>query len=291
MAVADAAAANLKGNEPMDLEQAVAQHYAHGSLERKILDALAAAGKDPDRLTIRDLAPVDEFHIGGRPATVAFAEQFGATAGMRLLDIGCGLGGAARYFAAEKGCAVTGIDLSAEYAGVANLLAAKVGLGDRVVCRQASALKLPFDPGSFDGAYMLHVGMNIEDKAALFREVRRVLAPGGLFGIYDAMRLGAGELSYPVPWASSAGTCFVADVASYRSLLEAQGFEIRKERNQREFALKTFEQMRAKAAAAGPSPLGLHIVMGKDAAAKVRNMIANVTAGLIAPTELICRAV
>ena len=273
----------------MELEQAVAGHYAHGSLEEAIMDALAAAGKDLQHLTIKDLAPVDEFHVGGRPATIAFAEQFGAQAGMRLLDIGCGLGGAARYFAHEHGCRVTGIDLSPEYVNVTNALAQRVGLDERVTCELASALALPFAPESFDGAYMFHVGMNIENKAKLFAEVRRVLAPAGLFGIYDVMRLADGDLSFPVPWASGPETSFVADAATYRRLLEAQGFEVLKERNRRDFALEIFQQMRTRAAAGGPGPLGLHLVMGANAGQKVKNMIGDITAGLIAPTELICR--
>jgi SAM-dependent methyltransferase len=272
-----------------EIEQAVALHYAHGSLEETILAALAAAGKDVNRLAPKDLAPVDEFHIGGRQATIAFAEQFGPRPEMRLLDIGCGLGGAARYFAHEHGCHVTGIDLSGEYVGVANALAARVGLGERVSCQQGSALALPFAPGSFDGAYMFHVGMNIEDKARLFSEVRRVLTPGGVFGIYDVMRLAAGELHYPVPWTSSPDVSFVADAESYRRLLVAAGFEVVTERSRRDFALEVFAQMRARGAAGAPAPLGLHIVMGANAGQKVKNMMGDISAGLIAPIEMICR--
>ena len=273
----------------MEIEHAVALHYAHGSLEAAILKALAAAGKDVNRLTPKDLAPVDEFHVGGRLATVAFAEQFDPKPGMRLLDIGCGLGGAARYFASERGCQVTGIDLSHEYVAVANALAALVGLDRQVSCRQGSALELPFAPGSFDAAYMFHVGMNIEDKSRLFREVRRVLVPSGVFGIYDVMRLAPGDLHYPVPWTSSGEASFVADAATYRQLLEAEGFDVLKERNRRDFALEVFAQMRARGAAGAPAPLGLHIVMGANAAQKVKNMIGDISAGLIAPTEMICR--
>ena len=273
----------------MEVEQAVALHYAHGSLEETILDALTAAGKDLNRLTPKDLAPVDEFHVGGRPATIAFAQEFGPRPGMRLLDVGCGLGGAARYFAHEHGCRVTGIDLSEEYVNVANALAARVGLDERVSCEQGSVLALPFEPESFDGAYMFHVGMNVEDKSRLFGEVRRVLAPSGRFGIYDVMRLAPGDLSFPVPWASGPESSFVADAASYRRWLEAAGFEVLKERNRRDFALEVFAQMRARGAAAGPGPLGLHIVMGASAGQKVKNMIGDISAGLIAPTELICR--
>jgi ubiquinone/menaquinone biosynthesis C-methylase UbiE len=274
----------------MELEKAVACHYAHGSLEETILDALAAAGKDLAHLTPKDLAPVDEFHVGGRPATVAFAQHFGLRPGMRLLDIGCGLGGAARYFAHEHGCRVTGIDLSEEYVNVANALAGRVGLDGSVTCEQGSALALPFEPGGFDAAYMLHVGMNIEDKARLFAEVRRVLAPAGLFGIYDVMRLADGELSFPVPWASGPESSFVVDAATYRRLLVAAGFEVIVERNRRDFALEVFAQMRARGAATGPAPLGLHIVMGASTAQKVRNMIGDISSGLLAPTELICKA-
>lgn len=273
----------------MDIEQALVRHYAHGSLEAAVLDALTAAGKDLNHLTPKDLAPVDEFHVGGRPATKAFAEQFGPRPGMRLLDIGCGLGGAARYFAHEHSCRVSGIDLTAEYVDVANFLAARVGLGERVACVHGSALDLPFPENSFDGAYMLHVGMNIEDKARLFAEVRRVLSPSGVFGIYDVMRIAAGDLSYPVPWSSDAESSFVVDAAGYRRALEAAGFEVVKERSRRDAALESFAQMRARSAAAGAAPLGLHIVMGASAAQKVRNLTADISAGLIAPTEMICR--
>jgi len=170
------------------------------------------------------LAPVDEFHIGGRQATADLAAQVEFGAGLHLLDIGCGLGGASRYFAHERGCRVTGIDLTEEYVRVAEALARRVGLENRVSYRHGSALDLPFAPETFDGAYMLHVGMNIEDKKTAFAEVRRVLRPGGNFAIYVVMReSGEGELSFPVPWAASPEASFVEGAATYRRLLECAG--------------------------------------------------------------------
>ncbi|MCX7179949.1 MAG: arginase family protein, partial [Proteobacteria bacterium] len=71
----------------MTSEQVVAQHYAHGSLEQAILKALEAAGKDLNQLSLKDLSPVDEFHIGGRLATIEFAKQLGLRPGMRILDM------------------------------------------------------------------------------------------------------------------------------------------------------------------------------------------------------------
>ncbi|MPZ56774.1 MAG: methyltransferase domain-containing protein [Rhizobiales bacterium] len=273
------------------IEQQVAQHYARTDLEQAILDALVASSKDPAKLTPADLAPVDEFHTGGRQATIDFAEQIGFMPGMHLLDVGCGIGGAARFFAAERGCRVTGVDLTQEYIETADALARRVGLAARVSYRQASALALPFDPGTFDGAYMMHVGMNIEDKAALFAEVRRVLKAGSTFAIFDVMRSGPGELRFPLHWAATSETSFVVSAAEYRSALEAAGFASVKERDRGDFARAFFREVVARAAEAGrPPPLGIHILMKTDVPQKLASYVSNLEAGLIAPVELIYRA-
>ncbi|QXX76380.1 class I SAM-dependent methyltransferase [Methylovirgula sp. HY1] len=277
----------------MKSEQSVAQHYTHGSLEQAILAALAASGKDLEHLTPADLAPVDEFHIGGREATVDFAAQLEIKPGLEMLDIGSGLGGASRYFAHECGCRVTGIDLTQEFVSTAERLAKRVRLENCVSYRQASALALPFTAARFDVAYMLHVGMNIEDKAGLFAEVRRTLKPGGIFGIYDVMcDSGEGDLRFPVPWATHSDMSFVETPATYWRLLEGAGFVVLAERSRRAFAVEFFDKMRARAAQdAATPPLGLHILMGASAPQKVANMIENLERGLIVPVEIIARAV
>jgi ubiquinone/menaquinone biosynthesis C-methylase UbiE len=161
----------------MTAETQVARHYSLGAIEARIDEALRAAGKNPDHLVPDDLAPLDEFHLGGRVATEAFALRLGLQHGMRLLDVGSGLGGPARYLARRHGCDVTGIDLTEEFVTVARALTRRLGM-EGVRFEQGSALAMPFSAGSFDAATLIHVGMNIADKGQLFREVKRILVPG-----------------------------------------------------------------------------------------------------------------
>jgi len=181
----------------------VADHYARGDLVTAIRDGLARLGKSESTVTAEDLAPVDEFHIGGRAATAELARQLALAAGDRVLDIGCGLGGPARQIAAAYGCHVTGIDLTRDYVDAGNVLSAWLRLKERVSLQLGNALALPFADALFTAAYMLHVGMNIVDKRALFAEAARVLRPGAHFGVFDVMSTGDGAMAYPLPWAST----------------------------------------------------------------------------------------
>ncbi len=277
----------------MDTERSVAAHYDDEALGRRLLDALGSAGHDIERLTPDQLAPVDEFHIGGRQATAEFAAQLGLHPGLRLLDVGSGIGGPARYFAHAHGCHVVGIDLTEAFVRVATDLTRRAGLSNAVKFRQGSALDLPFEAERFDAATLIHVGMNIEDKASLFAGVRAALKPGGCFGIFDLMRTGAGDLAFPVPWSSRPETSFVVEPATYRKLLEAAGFTVVKERSRRDFALSFFREMRERADAAkasGQPMMGIQLIMGADFPDKMRNVMAGVEHGVIAPVELIARA-
>lgn len=266
----------------------VSHHYTHGSLIDAIRDGIASLGKTPGTITVDDLAPVDEFHIGGRKASADFLDQLGFGADQHILDVGCGLGGAARFVASRYGSRVTGIDLTREYVETGRTLCKWVGLDHRIELHEGSALAMPFAESHFDGVYMLHVGMNIEDKERLATEVARVLRPNSVFGIYDVMRIGPGDLTYPVPWAATADLSAVAEPNRYKNALERAGFAITAERNRRDFALEFFADLRARTAAAGgPPPLGLHVLMGKTTPEKVQNMIDNISKGRIAPVELI----
>src|SRR5258707_6439583 len=93
--------------------QAVAEHYKQRALGDAILAALQAAGKDVDHLTPDDLAPVDEFHSGGRNATLRLAQLAPINRSDPALHVGCGLGGPARPLANTIGRPVKGIGFTA----------------------------------------------------------------------------------------------------------------------------------------------------------------------------------
>jgi SAM-dependent methyltransferase len=274
----------------MTPDPGVADHYGRPHLIETILAAFAQAGKDASHLTAADLTAVDQFHAGGARATEDLAAQMDLRAGMHLLDIGCGLGGPARYFAAEHGCRVIGIDLTPEFVEAAGHLTRLVGLDGSVDFRPASAASLPFEEAAFDGAYLIHVGMNLADKPAAFREIRRVLKPGGVFAIFDMMRMSEGPIRYPVPWASTEAVSFVETPAAYRSALEAAGFHVIAERARGPFAIEHTERSIARMGQPGNAGPGLALLMGEKTPVLVGNMLSMMKEGVLEPLEMIARA-
>ncbi|MFW1678175.1 methyltransferase domain-containing protein [Pontibacter sp. JAM-7] len=273
-------------------ETIVSNHYDNSSLLELIHAGISKLGKSNKTVTVEDLAPVDEFHIGGRVATDHLMNQLTFSQSAELLDIGCGLGGASRFIAKHYGNKVTGIDLTDVYVSVGKTLTDWVDLKHLVSLHQGSALDMPFNDMSFDGAYMLHVGMNIQAKGALFTQTARVLKPGAKFGVYDVMRTKEGNLSYPVPWASDESFSFLSSPEEYSALLQSSGFTIEAINDRREFALEFFKQLKEKSEASkGPPALGLHLLMQHTSPEKMRNMISNIANGLVSPTEIIAKKI
>ncbi len=127
----------------------VSDHYANSDLTRAIQNGLTQLGKTTSTVTIDDLAPLDEFHIGGRKATEDLIGRLMIAAGYHVLDVGCGLGGPARFVADRYECRISGIDLTFDYVETGNRLCEWVGLSDRVKLCQATALSVPFRDAVF----------------------------------------------------------------------------------------------------------------------------------------------
>lgn len=232
--------------------EAITAQYTRGDLLDRILEGLKAAGKDPDRPTVHDLAPADHFHTLGLPATRALADATGLQGGEEVLDVGCGLGGPARILASDYGCRVTGIDLTPEYCRAAEELNRRTGLQDRIVIQEANALALPFEDRTFDVVWTMHVTMNIEDKATLYDQFARVIKPGGKLAFFDLIA-GEGRVYHPVPWADDPSISHLVDENEVRLLLSAAGFHVRLWEDVTDEGAAFFSNR-------APSPLGAHVL-------------------------------
>jgi len=255
--------------------QAVAEHYKKRALGDVILAALKAAGKDIEHLTPDDLAPVDEFHSGGRNATVRLTQLAQINGSERVLDVGCGIGGPSRFLASKFGCQVTGLDFTAEFVALAAMLAQRTRLADKVTYRQGDALDLPFADASFDIVWSQNAAMNIADRDRLYGEMRRVLVPGGRLALQEIAAGPGGEPFYPAPWADDKSISFLSTPHATRAALERIGFRVIAWQDTTAEAL---EQQMARTKAletASLPPLGLHILIGEAFPTVTKNMLRN----------------
>jgi ubiquinone/menaquinone biosynthesis C-methylase UbiE len=268
----------------------VSRHYSNGGLLERLRAALAAAGVDPDRPTVEQLAPFDHFHGRGLEATQDAAKLVAPTAVDHILDVGSGIGGPARYFAHRFGCRVTGIDLTAEFCEVARVLTRAVGLAGRVGFEQGNALAMPFADASFDGAYSMNVSMNIADKPGLYREIRRVLKSGAWFVLSEIAQGPAGAPTYPTPWARTAETSFLATPEATHDALAAAGFAVVQARDTAAEAAAFTARVRAMIARGEKPPFhAVYLIHGDLARDMAANGARDLAAGKIIPIEMLCR--
>ena len=279
----------------------IRSHYGRSQIIDKIKHGLSSLNIDTP--TTNDLAAVDEFHVGGLAATSALLEQIDISPADLVLDVGCGIGGAARYVSTKYGANVIGVDLTQEYIEAGMVLNAMCGLSaGQVALKVGSGTELGetlgIDSNKFDKAFLLHVGMNIADKERLFLEIAAQLKTGGKLAIYDIVRVGnnaAEQLDYPVPWASNAEMDYASSDHVYRAAATTAGLELIAEHNCYDRSMAFFESFQKKAAAERasttstqePPPLGLHILMGNDFPVKMRNMSLNIKKKRMTPFEFI----
>ena len=253
----------------------IQSQYAHGSLLDAIDAALAETGHSSQNPTVEDLSPVDGFHIRGRQATRELLRDLSLPDAPSVLDVGCGIGGTARFLADEFGARVHGVDLVDEYCDVARELTRRVGLSDQITFHQGNALDLPVGPDEFDLVLSEHVQMNIDDKRRYLREVSRVLRPGGRFAFYEIFAGPETPEHVPVPWADLRSVSFLTTPASFRNTLADTGFDVGRWTDSTDQARAWFEQTLETVEREGPPPLGIHLLMGAGAKEKMKNVVRN----------------
>ena len=274
----------------MEIEREVARHYGTSGIAARVLAALREAQGPDAPVTVDGLAPLDQFHGRGPVATRELAALLQPQMGERLLDIGSGIGGPARWIAAKFDCHVTGVDLTPDFCEAAEALNAATGLADRVRILRGSALALPVPDGAFDAAYSQNVIMNIADKALFYREAFRALRPGGRLALANLCAGTGGEPYYPVPWATTRETSFLATPDEMRADLRAAGFEIADFRDTTAATVEAQRRQRERVAQGEPPPrVAADIILGPRSREMQRNTLRNTEEGRCAIVEALVR--
>jgi SAM-dependent methyltransferase len=269
--------------------QAISDHWGTGDVYGRILEAMKAASLSPDTVTMEELAPVDHFHARGLPATVELADVLPIEASHHIIDIGCGIGGPARYLAKRFGCRVSGVDITAPFVDAANKLTALLKMEDLVEVKLGDGQQLPFADGVFDGGYAQHVTMNIADRARFFAEAYRVLRPGGFFALTEHGLGPQGSPHYPVPWSDDGSGSHLVTPADTTAYLTDAGFvDVRVEDTGAKYLSGYRRAMELAAQGALPA-FGIQILLGQTAPAKTKNAARNIEEGRTHPIQVICR--
>ena len=259
----------------------ITSHYAYNDLYEAIMQALHHAGIPEDKVARKDIAAIDEFHVRGQEVSRELAIAAGIQPGMRILDAGCGLGGACRMLADEFGCDVTGIDITKDYIRTATLLSVLTGLQHKTRFVHGSVLSLPFNDKSLDVVWTQHVQMNIADKKMFYAEIGRVLITGGRLAYYDILSHDHLPIQFPVPWAANEHISFLITSGELHALLQQAGFHRIHTTNESAKGIAFFDKLFSRISQKGLPALGLHMLMGDTAMEKLRNLHSNLINGSI----------
>ena len=177
---------------------------------------------------------------------------------------------------------MTVLDLTPEYCAVGETLTTWTRLTHRVSFVHASALDMPFDDASFDVAWTQHASMNISDKDRLFREVARVVRPGGRFAFFDILAGPSQPIHFPVPWAADPSFSFLLSPDETRAMIVREGF--------RETTWLTGADLKAELDRVDQPDSGDHepmldssLLNGPDSVAMGENVARNMKEGRIVP--------
>lgn len=273
----------------MNEKNAIAEHWGRGDVYGAIVAALEQMSKPLDELTLEDLAPVDHLHARGVRATTELADILPIEAGQHVLDIGCGIGGPARYMASRFRCKVSGLDITEAFVDAANKLSALVNMQEYVTIEHGDGHSLPYADACFDGAYALHVTMNVADRPRFFSEAYRVLKPGAFFALTEHGLGPRGDPHYPLPWSADGSGAYLVTPSETRRLLDSAGFtNIAMEDTGAKYVagynavIERGEQGRLPL-------LGTHLLTGDTALVKTRNAARNIEEGRTHPILVICR--
>lgn len=258
----------------------VQTHYHRDGLYEAIISILRQQGYTLDHITRGDIAGADEFHVRGAAVSKELAAMVDLR-GLKVLDVGCGIGGPCRMLAEAFNCNVTGIDLNHEFIRTAKALSLLVRLDQQITFLQGDATSLPFEDNAFDAVWTQHVQMNIADKQKLYTEIHRVIQPGGYFLYYDIFRETDEEVTYPMPWADDPSISYLFPSREMHTILTSLGFSLISSTDQTRAGISFLENSFIKMEQSLSSTLNLSVLMGASAKTKLANLKEDMDKGIL----------
>jgi len=258
----------------------IEDQYKLNGLYEDILERLEKQGVDLNNVGRHNISGVDEFHLRGAEVSKELVTEFDLS-NLRVLDVGCGLGGPCRMLADEFNCNVSGIDMSHEYIRTAKKLSELIPTNGQIEYEQGDALHLPYEDGIFDIVWTQHVQMNIEDKKRFYCEIDRVLKDNGKLIYYDIFRKDAKDISYPVPWANNPSVSFLGSISNMDSILTNLGLSRSRSTDQTLDAIAFLHDVFKKVKTNNSPQIGLNVLMGESTKEKLTNVLKGLEGGRI----------
>ncbi len=260
------------GGDTMTDQANISEYWDKGDTPGRVRTALVKAGLTSDKVSLEEIAPIDHFHARGLPATIDLANRLPIKAGQHILDIGCGVGGPARYMANRFGCKVSGLDITPGFIEAGDELSKLTGMSEEVDLRVGDGVALPYQDQTFDGSYSQHVTMSVANRTGFFAEAYRVIKPGGFFGLSEHGLGSAGDPHYPLPWADRPEICFFVTRSETEQYLAEAGFERIEVVDTGQKYVDAYRELLAGASTEeGPPALGPHVLGGDDMAERAAN--------------------
>ncbi|MCJ1334946.1 Delta(24)-sterol C-methyltransferase [Bachmanniomyces sp. S44760] len=113
------------------------------------------------------------------------ASQMVLRDGMKVLDVGCGVGGPAREIAKFTGANIVGLNNNDYQIERATRYAAKEGLSNQLSFVKGDFMQMSFPPNTFDAVYAIEATVHAPSLQGVYSQIFRVLKPGGVFGVYE----------------------------------------------------------------------------------------------------------
>lgn len=185
---------------------------------------LGYGGDDP--VPVEVLNQFDQLHYHGTEALDAAIEGAGISPGQKVLEVGSGWGGCARYIAHASGAHVTAVELQGDYHSVAEGLTQRAGLGERVAHVNADFLQWQVPEAGFDHVVSWLALFHIPDRAAYLSRIARGLKPGGMLSVEDLYLIAPPPEDEAEDFRAHLFPNSLVRMEEYQATLDEAGFEV-----------------------------------------------------------------